>query len=234
MKTRLFYLLLTVSLTLSAQGPVGVCLAQTPTEAPPRQEAKQENRAAPRVNPEALRKFVGRYELEVALLPVTALDVTLEGGDLWVKPSQVAKRRLRRRSKNIFRDEVGGAPYEFQTDEEGNVVGLTFRFEGESYTARKVQLPPPSLKGNTTFRLKGHADAQVVALAGTFNNWNQSQLLFGREGDEWVCRLDLAPGRYAYKFVVDGNWLLDPSNPDTEEDEAGNVNSVLVVEDKQQ
>jgi hypothetical protein len=28
---------------------------------------------------------------------------------------------------------------------------------------------------------------------------------------------------------VDGNWLLDPANPETEEDEAGNVNSVVVV-----
>ena len=232
LKKRLSYFLLTISLTLSAQVSGGVCLAQTPPDAPTRQESKQENKGAPKVNPEVLKKFVGRYELDVGLIPVSTLDVTLEGGELWVKPSLVDKRRLVRRSRNLFRDEVGGTPYEFNLDDEGNVVGLTFRFEGESYTARKVVLPPPSLKGNTTFRLKGHADAQVVVLTGTFNNWSQSQLLFGREGDEWVCRLDLAPGRYAYKFVVDGNWILDPSNPNTEEDEAGNVNSVLVVEDK--
>ena len=135
-----------------------------------------------------------------------------------------------RQSRNVLLEEVGGTRYTFNRDDEGNVVSLTFHFEGESYTARKVQLPPPSLKGNTTFRLKGYADAQVVVLAGTFNGWNQSQLLFGREGDEWVCRLDLAPGRYAYKFIVDGNWMLDPANPATEEDEAGNVNSVVTVE----
>ncbi|MDT5295515.1 MAG: hypothetical protein QOJ76_2395, partial [Acidobacteriota bacterium] len=34
---------------------------------------------------------------------------------------------------------------------------------------------------------------------------------------------------YTYKFIVDGNWLLDPSNPDTAEDEAGNVNNVVEV-----
>ena len=95
--------------------------------------------------------------------------------------------------------------------------------------ARRVELPTPSLRGNTTFRLKGHEDASVVVLTGSFNEWNQSQLLFGREGNEWVCRIDLDPGVYRYKFIVDGDWLLDPSNPDTAEDEAGNVNNVLEV-----
>ena len=233
MKQHLFYALLAFVLTLCAPTWGGDCFAQSPPAAPPGQEAKQEQRGTPKANPEVLKKFAGRYELEAGLIPVSTLDVTLEGGELWVKPSLARKRRLVRQSRNVFLEEVGGARYAFDPDEEGNVVSLTFQFEGESYTARRVQLPPPSLKGNTTFRLKGHADAQAVVLAGTFNGWNQSQLLFGREGDEWVCRLDLAPGRYAYKFIVDGNWMVDPANPATEEDEAGNVNSVLVVEDKE-
>ena len=75
-------------------------------------------------------------------------------------------------------------------------------------------------------------DNKVVVLTGTFNSWNQSQLVFGREGDAWVCRIDLDPGVYQYKFIVDGNWLLDPSNPQTAEDEAGNVNNLLEVKPK--
>jgi len=201
---------------------VAACAAQTPATG-------GQAEVKPRPDPEALRKYAGRYELEVGLIPVSTLDVTLEGGELFVKPSLVKKRRLVRRSRNVFRDEVEGARYRFQTDEQGNVVGLTFPYEGAEYTAARVRLPPPSTSGNTTFRLKGHPDAQVVALAGTFNGWNQSQLLFGREGDDWVCRIDLEAGRYTYKFIVDGNWLLDPSNPQTEEDAAGNVNNVLEV-----
>jgi hypothetical protein len=85
------------------------------------------------------------------------------------------------------------------------------------------------VKGSTTFRLKGYAEASVVVLTGTFNQWNQSQLLFAREEGGWVCRVDLDPGVYQYKFIVDGDWLLDPSNPDTAEDEAGNVNNVIEV-----
>ena len=178
---------------------------------------------------EALKDYAGRYELEVGLIPVSTLDVTLSGGELWLKPSNVKRRRLARKGRDAFTDEVAGTPVRFGRDDEGRVTTLTFVYEGEPYTARRVELPPPSSKGNTTFRLKGHAEASVVVLTGTFNGWSQSQLLFAREGDEWVCRVDLDPGVYQYKFIVDGDWLLDPSNPDTAEDEAGNVNNVLEV-----
>jgi hypothetical protein len=196
-------------------------------------QAQTTPKADGRARAEALREFAGHYELEGRVIPVTSLDVTFEGGELWVKPTETKKRRLLRKSKSTFTDEVEGTPVSFARDDEGRVVSLTFRYEGEEYTARRVELPPPSLKGATTFRLKGHAEARVVALAGSFNEWSQSRHLFGREGGEWVCRLDLDPGVYTYKFVVDGNWLLDPANPATQEDEAGNVNNVLEVKPRE-
>ena len=191
--------------------------------------ARAEDKTKQRTSAEALRKYAGRYELEVGIIPISTLDVTVADGELWMKPSVVKKRHLVHKSKATFTDEIEGTPVTFNRDDDGHVVSLTFVFEGESYTARRVELPPPSLKGNTTFRLKGYAEASVVVLTGSFNNWNQSQLLFGREGGDWVCRIDLDPGVYQYKFVVDGNWLLDPTNPDTAEDEAGNVNNVLEI-----
>jgi Glycogen recognition site of AMP-activated protein kinase len=206
------------------------CEAQTQ----PAQQAaaKPEDRSKQKPGAEVLKKYVGRYELEVGIIPISTLDVTLTDGELWVKPSVVKKRRLLYKRKNVFTDEVEGTRVVFGRDDEERIVSLTFQFEGESYTARRVELPPPSLKGNVVFRLKGHADAQTVALAGSFNNWNQSQFLFGREGDEWVCRIDLDPGVYQYKLIVDGNWLLDPANSATVEDEAGNVNNILDVPPK--
>lgn len=187
-------------------------------------QAKAEGKRA-----EALKGYAGRYELEVGLLPVSTLDVTAAGGELWLKPSNVKRRRLSHKGRDSFTDELAGTIVRFGRDDEGRVTTLTFVYEGEPYTARRVELPPPSLKGNTTFRLKGYPEASLVVLTGTFNDWNQSQLLFAREGDAWVCRVELDPGVYRYKFVVDGDWLLDPSNPDTAEDEAGNVNNVIEV-----
>ena len=184
---------------------------------------------ARKVNPEALKKYVGRYELEPGIIPISTLDVTLENNELWVKPSVVKKRRLIHKSKTVFVDEIEGTPLSFNKDVDGKIVSVAFEYEGASYTAQRVTLPPPSLKGNTTFRLKGYTDASIVALAGSFNNWNQSEFIFGKEGDGWVCRIDLEPGKHAYKFIVDGNWLLDPANPNTEDDDYGVKNSFIIV-----
>ena len=184
---------------------------------------------ARRINPEALKKYVGRYALDAGIIPISTLDVSLENNELWVKPSVVKKRRLVHKSKTVFVDEIEGTPLTFNKDEDGKIASVTFMYEGASYTAPRVLLPPPSLKGNTTFHLKGYKDASIVALAGSFNNWDQSQYVFGREGDEWVCRIDLEPGKHAYKFIVDGNWLLDPDNPNSEDDDYGVKNSVIIV-----
>ena len=184
---------------------------------------------ARKLNPQALKKYVGRYEIEVGILPISTLDVSLENNELWLKPSVVKKRRLTHKSQLVFVDEIEGTPITFAKDADGKIISLTFVYEGASYTATKIVLPPPSFKGNTTFKLKGYADASVVALAGSFNNWSQSQFICGREGDEWICRVDLEPGKHAYKFIVDGNWLLDPANPETEDDDYGVKNSVIIV-----
>jgi hypothetical protein len=41
----------------------------------------------------------------------------------------------------------------------------------------------------------------------------------------------LAPGRYTYKFLLDGTrWLDDPTNPHKAPDGLGGLNSVLIVE----
>lgn len=215
--------LLFSSVTLAARAEEATQAAQGATTTA---ESKKKSQAA------ALKKYVGRYELERGIIPISTLDVTMENDELWVKPTAVKKRRLIHRTRSVFVDEVEGARYTFNRDEEGRVVSLTFPYEGESYTAGRVELPPPRLVGNAVFRLKGYAEANIVALAGSFNAWNQSEIICNRESDEWVCRVDLKPGIYTYKFIVDGNWLLDPANAQTVEDEAGNVNSMIEIKDQ--
>jgi hypothetical protein len=99
--------------------------------------------------------------------------------------------------------------------------------DAETFIARKTLLPTPN--GNTTFKLAGYPKAKAVALAGTFNNWSPTQTFFTKAGDVWVCSVELPPGKHVYRFVVDGEWIADPNNPQTERDEKGNVNSVLLV-----
>ncbi|HEX8091572.1 MAG TPA: hypothetical protein VF762_22150 [Blastocatellia bacterium] len=192
--------------------------------------AQKPEQGKPAQKPAALEEYVGRYELDPKVVQNFIVDVTLEDGVLWVKPSHQEKHRLVARGKEEFADEqFDNIRIKFNRDIKGGVSGATLTQDGAAVEAKKLALPPPSVKGNTTFKLKGHPNARIVALAGTFNGWNQSQTLFAREGDEWVCRIDLLPGRYTYKFVVDGIWMTDPSNPLDEDDGNGNINSVLVI-----
>ena len=80
----------------------------------------------------------------------------------------------------------------------------------------------------TVFRLTGQI-ASEVALAGSFSDWKPIKMR-RLQYDEWVLRIKLSPGKYTYKFVIDGNWIPDPANPVTEYDESGNINSVIKVD----
>jgi CubicO group peptidase (beta-lactamase class C family) len=181
---------------------------------------------AVRVDPAALAGFAGRYQRDDQG-PTT--DVRVGGAGLVVKVSGQGPHELKALSPTTFFDEnLEGARFSFEKDATGAITGFTFSDGSRSETHRRLALPEPSLRGNTEFRLKGYPDAAIVALAGSFNGWRQSTTLFGREGGEWVCRVDLPPGTHEYKFIVDGDWMLDPANSKTQGDGRGNVNSVLV------
>jgi 1,4-alpha-glucan branching enzyme len=73
--------------------------------------------------------------------------------------------------------------------------------------------------------------AKEVFLAGEFNDWSPTAQPMEKGGDGvWRTTLDLAPGTYQYKFVVDGTWMEDPKNPNTVADPYGGSNSVITVE----
>lgn len=55
------------------------------------------------------------------------------------------------------------------------------------------------------------SEASKVFLAGSFNQWNPESTPMKRRGKgPWEARLELAPGRYEFKFIVDGQWCCEP------------------------
>jgi 5'-AMP-activated protein kinase regulatory beta subunit len=55
------------------------------------------------------------------------------------------------------------------------------------------------------------SDAQQVFAAGTFNDWSTTATPLKKSDDgEWKAELQLLPGRYEYKLLVDGNWCCEP------------------------
>ncbi len=83
--------------------------------------------------------------------------------------------------------------------------------------------------GNVQFFLSGHLWAKEVVLAGTFNEWNETALQMEKTKEGWYLPVSLAPGRYEYKFIVDGDWIHDPSNPNRVKNEFETLNSVLRI-----
>jgi len=80
-----------------------------------------------------------------------------------------------------------------------------------------------------TFRYVGAASS--VNVAGEFNAWSTSADALTKQTDgSWTITKKLAPGRYAYKFVVDGGtWKEDPSAKETVDDGFGGKNAIMVV-----
>ena len=87
-----------------------------------------------------------------------------------------------------------------------------------------------SVRPNHTFKLKGYANKKRVTLNGTFDSWNTGGYSLARHGDEWIIDFYLKPGKYLYKFEVDGRWILDPDNKLWEPGENDTDNSVLWME----
>jgi len=74
------------------------------------------------------------------------------------------------------------------------------------------------------------AKAKTVYVAGQFNDWSATaNPMKNDDAGIWSATVRLKPGKQPYKFVVDGDWRLDPTNPDSADDGSGNMNSIKTV-----
>ena len=72
--------------------------------------------------------------------------------------------------------------------------------------------------------------ASQVFLCGDFNNWSeQSHKLSKGPDGKFTISIRLKPGSYQYKFLVDGNWMLDQKAGLLADNSFGTKNSVIVV-----
>ena len=75
-------------------------------------------------------------------------------------------------------------------------------------------------------------DAERVQLAGDFNNWTLDGNDMEAVGGVWKKVVKLPPGRYRYRYVVDGRWQNDPLNATVEPSPYGGEDSVLVMDER--
>ncbi|NLO73943.1 MAG: hypothetical protein GX100_07540 [candidate division WS1 bacterium] len=73
--------------------------------------------------------------------------------------------------------------------------------------------------------------AQKVCIAGDWNGWcpdGQRMRRVKKGEDTFVALVDLEPGCYQYKYVVDDEWVCAPEGPRVQNDQ-GTENSVAEV-----
>jgi 1,4-alpha-glucan branching enzyme len=103
---------------------------------------------------------------------------------------------------------------------------------GKAKTNNNVR---PIIKNEETVDSKTHFElnapyANEVLLIGDFNAWKAGGMpLKKNKNGLWKLELKLNPGKYEYKFIVDGKWQNDPANSNTVINSFGTTNSVKEI-----
>ncbi|KAJ2741752.1 hypothetical protein GGI20_004969 [Coemansia sp. BCRC 34301] len=92
----------------------------------------------------------------------------------------------------------------------------------------------PSCRLVETVVMWADGSAETVAIRGTFGQdakqWWTQDIPLRRVGDVYRVVLVLEPGRYEFKYVIDGgHWRVNSSMYEIADDGHGNSNNVLVV-----
>ncbi|MCD6498283.1 MAG: glycosyl hydrolase [Deltaproteobacteria bacterium] len=72
----------------------------------------------------------------------------------------------------------------------------------------------PVLSCTTKVSFKATGPVQSLYVSGSFNDWSETaDRMTDPDGDgTYSAELSLGPGEYPYKFILNGNWILDPGN----------------------
>ena len=72
--------------------------------------------------------------------------------------------------------------------------------------------------------------ARSVQLAGDFRRWKELDLKLSKQKEgHWQITIQLKPGRYEYRYLVDGNWANDQDHCKLVPNAFGTWNCVIEV-----
>jgi len=95
--------------------------------------------------------------------------------------------------------------------------------------ASKKKTKGSEMVKKTEFSLSA-PQAQRVSIAGDFNQWNPSSHPLQQDArGTWKISLDLKPGKYEYRFLLDGEWQNDPNSDSFVENPFGTSNCLKIV-----
>jgi len=125
----------------------------------------------------------------------------------------------------VLHQEAGTASDGLVTFEESAISASTDADETEPWT-------PEATSKEVVFTIEADHAAQVQVM-GDFNDWNLEGSEMERVDGIWQKVVTLPPGRYRYRYIVDGRWQSDPLNVAVEPNPHGGFDSILVVDEEQ-
>jgi len=84
-------------------------------------------------------------------------------------------------------------------------------------------------KGLIRFALTPAADVRSVQLAGDFTDWKPKVMRKQKSG-AFVAHLPVPAGSHEYKYIIDGQWAVDPDSEAWAANPYGTVNSVATFD----
>lgn len=103
----------------------------------------------------------------------------------------------------------------------------------EADKKRREAISRPLMSGDkheVEFTCHASSMARNVCLAGNFNDWNTSSMPMKKEKDgTWRIKIKLSPGKYEYKYFVDGAWASDLSCSELVPNSFGTANCIISV-----
>jgi chromosome partitioning protein len=114
-----------------------------------------------------------------------------------------------------------------ETTTSGAIVPVAQAPEITAVAAPATESSSPASR-EVSFNIAAPA-AREIYLVGDFNHWkiNEDSRLSNLGDGRWEKKLGLAPGRYKYKYIIDGEWTLDARNNDREQNSFGTFDSVI-------
>ena len=102
--------------------------------------------------------------------------------------------------------------------------------QAKDATAQTTNPPAREILKQVKFKYRTEPGADVY-IVGSFNDWNPRQTRLRDESGNgrYQASLALAPGRYEYKFVVNGKWRIDPKCQDPIVNRFNTLNGVVTV-----
>jgi hypothetical protein len=161
------------------------------------------------------------------LSPLAALWPSLAPAQAASKPSQAPARKVHAEPVKAAAPYVSPVPA-------AQPAKLPVQWEptpspGKAAVVAKAPKPTATRSVKVSFVLLD-LGAKQVSLSGEFNGWSPNATPMKRdEAGHWETTLQLAPGRYQYKFIVDGEWIPDPLAHENVWNRHGTLNSVVEV-----